>query len=133
MWLNLIAFVLFLNLFIFYWRIIALQNFAVFYQTSTWISHRYTYIPSLLKLSPISLPTPPLSLGWYRAPVWVSWAIQQIPLGYLFYIWWCKFPCYSLHTSHPLLPSPHAHKSIFYIESLFLKRAVMIKASLAWK
>ena len=38
----------FKNLFIFYWRIIALQNFAVFCQTSIWISHRYTYIPSLL-------------------------------------------------------------------------------------
>ena len=36
------------------WRIIALQNFVVFCQTSTWISHRYTYIPSLLNLPPIS-------------------------------------------------------------------------------
>ena len=37
----------------FNWRIIALQNFVVFCQTSTWINHRYTYIPSLLKLPPI--------------------------------------------------------------------------------
>ena len=44
----------------FYWRIIALQNFVVYYKTSTWISHRYTYSPSLLKLFPISLPIPPL-------------------------------------------------------------------------
>ena len=29
--------------FLIYWRIIALQNFVVFCQTSTWISHRYTY------------------------------------------------------------------------------------------
>ena len=50
-------FTVFLNLF-FYWRIIALENFFVFCQTSTWISHRYTYIPSLFKLPPISLPTP---------------------------------------------------------------------------
>ena len=106
---------IFKNLFIFYWRIIALQNFAVFCQTSTWISHRYTYIPSLLKLSPISLPTPPLSLGWYRAPVWVSWATQQIPIGSLFYIWYRKFPCYSFHTTHPVLPSPHVRKSILYV------------------
>ena len=28
----------------FNWRIIALQNFVVFCQISTWISHRYTYI-----------------------------------------------------------------------------------------
>ena len=40
----------FLKLIYFYWRIVALQNFAVFCETSTWISHRYTYIPSLLKL-----------------------------------------------------------------------------------
>ena len=49
-----------LKKFFFNLRIIALQNFAVFCQTSTWISHRYTYIPSLLNLPPTSLPTPPL-------------------------------------------------------------------------
>ena len=48
------------NIVFFYWKIIALQNFVVFCQTSTWISHRYTYIPSLLKLALISLPIPPL-------------------------------------------------------------------------
>ena len=48
------------NLFIFYWRIIALQYFVVFCQISTWVSHRYTYIPSLLNLPPVSLPIPPL-------------------------------------------------------------------------
>ena len=36
--------------------------------------------------------------------LWVPWVIQQIPIGYLFYIWYCKFPCYCLHTSHPLPP-----------------------------
>ena len=38
-----------------YRMITALQNFAVFCQTSTWISHRYTYVPSLSKLPPTSL------------------------------------------------------------------------------
>ena len=69
----------------FNWRIIALQNFVVFCQTSTWINH--TYSPSFLNLPPISLPISPTPLGWYRALVWVSWDIQQIPIGYLFYIW----------------------------------------------
>ena len=55
-------FLLFLNLF-FDWRIIALQNFVVFCQTSTWISHRYTYISSLRNIPPISLPIPPLQVG----------------------------------------------------------------------
>ena len=44
----------------FYWRIIALQNFAVSCQTSTWIIQRYTSIPSLLNLPPNSLPIPSL-------------------------------------------------------------------------
>ena len=30
----------------------------------------------------------------------------------------CKFPCYSFHTSHPLLPSPHVHRSILYVSPL---------------
>ena len=47
-------------LYFFYWRVIALQNFTVFCQTSTWISHRHTYISSLLNLLPVSLPTPPI-------------------------------------------------------------------------
>ena len=34
--------------FIFNWGIIALQNFVVFCQISAWISHRHTYVPSLL-------------------------------------------------------------------------------------
>ena len=45
----------------FNWRIIALQNF-VFCQTLTWISHRYTYIPSLLNVPSISLPSHPSRL-----------------------------------------------------------------------
>ena len=32
----------------------------------------------------------PTPLGWYSAPVWVSWAMQQIPIAYLFYIWQAK-------------------------------------------
>ena len=70
----------FFNWFDFYWRIIVSQNFAVFCQTSTWISHRCP-----LPVEPPSyLPPHPTPLGWSRAPVWVSWDIQQIPFGYLF-------------------------------------------------
>ena len=46
-------------LFMFLLRIIAWQNFVVFCQTSTRISHRYTCIPSLLNLPLISFPTRP--------------------------------------------------------------------------
>ena len=48
------------KIFIFNGGIIALQNSVVFCQTSTWISHRYTYVPPLLNLPSISLPTLPL-------------------------------------------------------------------------
>ena len=59
--------------FIFYWRIIALQNFAVFCQTSTWISHWYTYITSLLSLPPIYLSIPRL---WFiQSPYLSFWDI----------------------------------------------------------
>ena len=40
------------------------------------------------------LPPHPTPLGWYRAPVWVSWAIQQIPVGCFTY------GNVSFHTSH---------------------------------
>ena len=46
----------FSNVFIFNWRIIALQYCVGFCQTSTWISHRYTYVPSLLNPPPTSYP-----------------------------------------------------------------------------
>ena len=53
--------VLFFN--VFNWRIIALQNFVAFCHTSIRISHRYTHVPSLPDLPPISLPIPPFSLS----------------------------------------------------------------------
>ena len=46
---------LYLKFFIFNWRIIALQYCVGFCHTSTWISHRYTYVPSWTPLPP---PTP---------------------------------------------------------------------------
>ena len=107
--------IFFLVYLFFNWRIIALHNFAVFCQTSTWISHKYAYIPSHLNLPPSHLPPHSTPLGWYRASVSFSWDIQQVLIGYLVYIWKYKFPHYSLHTSHPLLPIPHVHKSILYV------------------
>ena len=42
------------------------------------------YICSLPFEPPCHLPPQPTPLGWYRAPVWVSWATQQIPLAVYF-------------------------------------------------
>ena len=47
------------NLFTFYWRIIALQNFAVFCQTSTWISYQFSPVQSL-------------SCVWLFATPWIT-------------------------------------------------------------
>ena len=82
---------------IFNWRIINLQNFVVFFHI-TKINHRYTHVPSFPS------PSPSNPSACHRAPVWIPWVIQQIPIGYLFYIWHHKFPRYSLHTTHPLPP-----------------------------
>ena len=51
--------------FIFNRRIIALQYCVGFCHIATWISHRYTYVPSLLNLLPTSHPILPFSEGYY--------------------------------------------------------------------
>ena len=48
--------------FSFNWKIISLQYYDGFYCTSTQISQRYTYVSSLLNLSPIFLRIPPSRL-----------------------------------------------------------------------
>jgi len=73
-------------------RIIALQYYVGFGQTSARISHRYTYVPSLLHLPPH-----PTSLGGYRTPGWVPWVIQQN--GCACHIQWCVFPGYCPYSS----------------------------------
>ena len=51
---------IFLSPLIFNWRIITLQHCVGFCHRSTWISHRYTHVLSLLKLFPASYPISPL-------------------------------------------------------------------------
>ena len=53
---------LFKNLWFLNWRIIVLQNYAGFCQTSKWISHRYTYVPSLWTFPPLHSPSHPFRL-----------------------------------------------------------------------
>ena len=48
-----------INLFIFNWKTIALQYCVHFCHTSTWVSHRCMYVPSLSYLPPTSHPFTP--------------------------------------------------------------------------
>ena len=95
-----------LFIFIFSWRIIALQYCVCFCHIPTWINHMYTYVPSLLNLPPTSQPIPPLEIVREHHICKHSLLIQLIPIGYLFHIFLHMFPCHSLHLSHPLFPLP---------------------------
>ena len=71
-----------------------------FCHTSTWISHRYTYVPSLLNFPP----TPP-------HPSRLSQSTRLSSLHhttnsnwlFILYMIMYMFPCYSLHWTHALL------------------------------
>ena len=98
-------FVRFLNLFIFNWRIIALQCCVGLCHTSTWISHRYPYVPSFLNLSPSHLLPYPAPLCCHRVPDLTS--LCHTANSYwlsVLYMVMHTFPYYSLNSSHPLLP-----------------------------
>ena len=82
-------------------RIIVLQFFVCFCCVSTWIRHRYTYAPSLLNLSPTSQPIPTLFIVT-EFLIWTPCILQRISIGFLFLHY--MFPCYSLNSSHHLLP-----------------------------
>ena len=58
-------------------RIIALQNFVVFLSNLN-MNQPQVYIYPLPFEPPSYLPPHPTPLGWYRAPVSISWDIQQI-------------------------------------------------------
>ena len=89
------------NLFIFNWRIIALKCWLGFCLTSSWISHRYTYVPSLLNLPP---PTPshPFRLSLNTN---LSFLCHIANSHWLFVLHMVRyvFQCCSLNSSYPLL------------------------------
>ena len=99
-----VAMILFKNfLFIFNWRIIALQYCVGFCHISTWISHRYTYVPSLLKFPPISTWSQP---SRFLQSTGLSSLSHTANSHWLFILHMIVYmlPCCSLHLSHPLLP-----------------------------
>ena len=86
-------------LFIFNWRLIALQYWFDFHHTSAWICHRCTYVSSLLNLPPTShhstlLQSPSLSsLSHTATSRWLSIVIQQCI---------CFHAAISIHLIHSL-------------------------------
>ena len=85
----------------FNWRIAALQCCASFCSTTTWITGKYTYIPSLLSLLPH-----PISPLYHGVPSWAPCAVLHM----LMYI------CQYYSQFHPTLSfSCCVYKSVPYI------------------
>ena len=112
---SLATFIFFLfNFFLFFnWRIIVLQNlwFSVIHQEESAIG-----IP-MPPPSKTSLPSP-FSLypsACRRAPVWVSWALQQIPIGCFTHGIVNFYVTLSIHLPFSLLSSHLVHRSVLYI------------------
>ena len=81
---NLQYILIFISVFSFvYWSIIASLCCVSLCSTMKWISCKYTFIPSLLRLPH----TPPLD--HHGALSWAPCATQQLPTSYLFYTWCC--------------------------------------------
>ena len=99
-------------LFIYNWGRQLLYNYFLgFCCTTVWISHIYTYIPSLKSLLPTTCPPTP---DHRRAPGWAPCAVGQLPTSYDLHMVTYKCQCYSLCLSHPLLPDC-VYKSGFYV------------------
>ena len=93
------------------WRIIALQYCVGFCHTATWISHKYTYVPSLL--NPFSSPSPftlcVVSERWVEPPV----SHSKFPLG--IYFTYGNVCFHAILSIHPTFSFSHCvHKSVPY-------------------
>ena len=64
--------------------------------------------------TPFCLPLHSTPLGCHKVPVWAPWVIQQIPTGYLFYIWWCM-SFYATVSICPTLSFPSCPESVLYV------------------
>ena len=96
-----------LLIYVFFFFFNALQNFVVFCHTSARISHRYTHVPSLGSKLPSHLPLHPTLPDCHRAPAWVPWITQQIPIQFSSVIQSCLTLCNPMDCSIPGLPVRH--------------------------
>ena len=105
-------------------------------------SARYQHESAIgIHMSPpscISLPSPsPSHSCWLSQSPCLSSLSHTANSHWLFHLWYCKFPCYSLHTSHPLLPPPPlsiVHKSVLYVDTFLCPIILPLsqKYSLYW-
>ena len=101
------------NLFLFNWRVIALQCCVGFCHTSAWTSHMYTYFPSLLNIPLTSHPIPALRLlqsTWLSSLCYTANSHWLSVLQMVIYM----FHCYSLNSSYPPPQCPQAHSLCVY-------------------
>ena len=82
---------------------------------------------STLSWSSLLPPSMSHSSGLLQRPGMSSLSHMEMPIGYLFYIWLCKFPCYSFHTLHPLFP-PHPPPAIHCVHNSVLHVCVSTAA-----
>ena len=73
-----------------------------FCYASVCINHRYTCVPSLLKLSPTSHPLPPLQVITEPQFEFPESPYSKFPVAIYLHMLVYMLPCYSLHSSHPL-------------------------------
>ena len=100
------------SFFFFNW-IIALQYCSGFCHASTWISHRYTYAPSLSKLPPMSHPLPPLELV---IELWVEFPVSHSKFSLAIYFTYGNAYVSMLLLIRPTLQFLHrVHKSDLYL------------------
>ena len=91
------------------WRIIALQ-YCDFVHTSTWISHRYIYVPSLLNLLPHPTPSHPFRLSQIMFELDESHS--KLSLG-IYFIYGNVHVSVLLSQFAPPSPSPTLSTSLF--------------------
>ena len=106
------GYIFFKNVFIFHWRIIALQYCGGFYHTLTWICIRYIYVPSLLSLPPISHPIPPLQVVTEHQ----MWALYQFSSVQLLSCVWLFVTPWTI-ACHAFLPITNS-RSLFKLMSI---------------
>ena len=99
------------SIYFFDWRMIALQYCDSFCHTSAWISHRYTYVPSLLNLPPASHVLPLWVVREH--PIELPASYSKLPVAICLCVLICMFPCYSLNSS--TLSFRHYVTSLFSI------------------